>query len=139
MGRKVKVEKGLPGFWVEAIQTYRGEPKRPVLWRGKLLFGFENEQLFEIECHLVDGQKGRFIGWPTRTYEDDAGDTKHHKYLFMHSDALQGAAREAAEFEAGLVTDDDVSARRSAKPRDDDDRFGDPGEFNSPYERGDNR
>jgi hypothetical protein len=110
------VEKGLPGFAVEAIRSYAGERRRPVLWRGMLRFTYLDDPIFEVEATLLESKNAGerpYIAWPQRTYES-GGEKKYKSIFWMTSSPMHAAAGEAAAFEAGLLTDDEYASRRES-------------------------
>ena len=115
-GPWVAVSNDMPGFECAVLQTYRGEPRPPVLWRGKVCVRFMGTDLFDMEAALLqskdDGKP--YIAMPERSYESN-GETKYLKQVYIHRKELLGALSECVRMELGdSSTEDDA-------PVDDDD------------------
>jgi len=108
-----KVDVGsIPGLSVAVRQTYGGQPKKPVMWRGMVTFFWQGQEMMDVECTLLESKQGGdpFPAWPQRQYEDNSGNTKYKSLLWMHSKGMNAATGEAIRMELGdsSLEDDDV-------------------------------
>jgi hypothetical protein len=115
-GPWVKVSNDMPGFECAVLQTYKGEPRAPVMWRGKVCIRFMGTDLMDMEAALLesknDGEKP-YVAMPERSYES-GGSTKYLKQVYIHRKELLGALSECIRMELGdssteaPVDDDDI-------------------------------
>lgn len=86
-------------------KTYNGELKGATQWRGQVELSTDGgDWLFTIECSLIEGKEGDFIGFPSRKTPDGdyfnmvRGSDKFQKGL---SDAIRAHLENPASDSAG--------------------------------------
>jgi hypothetical protein len=101
-GPEIKVVNGYGSVAVQ--RAYGGSVKPPTVWRGMVTIFFGGEPKFDIEVSLLDGREGRYIGWPSRSY-DSGGQTKYKNMVWSHDRNLNAATVQCIEafLQVGIV------------------------------------
>ena len=95
-GPLVEVE-GVADVRVAVSQTYQGQTRSPVLWRGMVTIFFNGRPFMDVESVLLESRTGGkpYIQWAQRSYTDQAGATKYKSTSWCHEPAAALAAAEA--------------------------------------------
>ena len=100
-----KVEVGNSGLNVRVTSSYRSGDDD---FRGMVTIALGDSDLIEVEGNLKDGKDGKWFAPPSRSYEDNNGNTKWKNLVWFSSRRLSNACAEAVEayIEKGSRVDD---------------------------------